>query len=266
MMCLKFKAKIPIISKIALNYIVSLSNEVIILRLQCKNGCCKWLINSCRIFKDNIKAYFCKMIHVQASVATLPVMEAFYTIQGEGFHQGRAAYFIRLGGCNVGCFWCDVKESWDADAHPKVAVGNILQNAKKENARLAVITGGEPMMHNLNELTTQLKEAGFETNVETSGAYPVTGIWDWVCVSPKKFKQPIAESLVCANELKVIIYNKNDFAWAEKNAAKVNDQCRLYLQPEWEKAPEMIPFIVEYIKANPQWELSLQIHKYINVP
>ena len=231
-----------------------------------KNDCGKWLINCRSIFIHNIKAYFCKMIHVQASVATLPVMEAFYTIQGEGFHQGRAAYFIRLGGCNVGCFWCDVKDSWDADAHPKVAIGTILQNAKKENARLAVITGGEPMMHNLDELTAQLKEAGFETNVETSGAYPVTGIWDWICVSPKKFKQPTTESLACANELKVIIFNKNDFAWAEKNAAQVSNQCRLYLQPEWEKAPEMIPLIVDYIKANPQWELSLQIHKYINVP
>ena len=199
-------------------------------------------------------------------ISTLPVMESFYTIQGEGFHQGRAAYFIRLGGCNVGCFWCDVKESWDADAHPKMNIETIVQQAAAEPARLAVITGGEPLMHNLDELTTKLKEAGFETNIETSGSYPMSGTWDWICVSPKKFKSPTPEALSAANELKVIIYNKNDFDWAEKNAALVSENCKLYLQPEWDRSAIMTPQIIDYIKANPIWELSLQIHKYINVP
>ena len=212
-------------------------------------------------------AYFCKMNTLQAPVlTTLPVMEAFYTIQGEGFHQGRAAYFIRLGGCNVGCFWCDVKESWDADAHPKVTVGDIVEKASTEPGRLAVITGGEPLMHNLDDLTAQLQQAGFETNIETSGSFTMSGTWDWICVSPKKFKAPTTEALSRANELKVIIYNKNDFEWAEKNAAFVSPDCRLYLQPEWERSAIMTPSIIDYIKANPRWELSLQIHKYINVP
>ncbi len=207
------------------------------------------------------------MSFAQSSViTTLPVMEAFYTIQGEGFHQGRAAYFIRLGGCNVGCFWCDVKESWDAEKHPKVSIDEIVQKASSQPGRLAVITGGEPLMHNLDELTWQLQSACFETNIETSGSFPLSGSWDWICVSPKKFKPPTPEALGAANELKVIIYNKNDFAWAEKNAAQTSDNCKLYLQPEWEKASIMTPFIVDYIKQNPKWELSLQIHKYINVP
>src|SRR4051794_19869400 len=204
---------------------------------------------------------------IQKSIITkLPVMEAFYTIQGEGFHQGRAAYFIRLAGCNVGCFWCDVKESWDVDKHPKVAIDDILQMACKEPGRLAVITGGEPLMHNLDELTQQLQNSGFETNIETSGSYPLSGTWNWICVSPKKFRPPTTEALQQAHELKVVVYNKNDFAWAEKNAGQVSPDCKLYLQPEWERAPLMTPLIIDYIKENPQWELSLQIHKYINVP
>lgn len=198
--------------------------------------------------------------------ATLPVMEVFYTIQGEGFHQGRAAYFIRLGGCNVGCFWCDVKESWDADSHPKIRIEKIVQQASLQPGRLAVITGGEPLMHDLDELTYQLQSAGFETNIETSGSYQLSGNWNWICVSPKKFKAPTAEALVAANELKVVIYNKSDFAWAEKNAQKTNENCKLYLQPEWEKASLVTPVIIDYIKQHPKWELSLQIHKYINVP
>lgn len=207
------------------------------------------------------------MDFVQTPVITsLPVMEAFYTIQGEGFHQGRAAYFIRLAGCNVGCFWCDVKESWDVDKHPKIALDEIIAQAAKEPGRLAVITGGEPLMHNLDELTCRLQNEGFETNIETSGSFPMSGKWDWVCVSPKKFRPPTEEALGCANELKVIIYNKNDFAWAEKHAAQVSPHCKLYLQPEWERASIMTPFIIDYIKDNPKWELSLQIHKYINVP
>jgi 7-carboxy-7-deazaguanine synthase len=207
------------------------------------------------------------MDFTQASVITmLPVMEAFYTIQGEGFHQGRAAYFIRLAGCNVGCFWCDVKESWDVDKHPKIAIDEIVEQAVKEPGRLAVITGGEPLMHNLDELTLGLRSKGFETNIETSGSFPLSGYWNWICVSPKKFRPPTPEALQQANELKVIIYNKNDFAWAEQHAAEVNEQCKLYLQPEWERASIMTPFIIDYIKKNPKWELSLQIHKYINVP
>lgn len=200
------------------------------------------------------------------TLTTLPVMESFYTIQGEGFHQGRAAYFIRLGGCDVGCFWCDVKESWDASKHPQINIEAIVDGAKKYPGRLAVITGGEPLMHELDELTAQLKEAGFETNIETSGSSPLSGYWDWICLSPKKFKAPLPEIVPVANELKVVVFNKHDFEWAENYAAQVNPSCKLYLQPEWDKAAEVTPLIIDYIKANPQWELSLQVHKYINVP
>jgi 7-carboxy-7-deazaguanine synthase len=202
----------------------------------------------------------------------LPVMESFYTLQGEGFHQGRAAYFIRLGGCDVGCFWCDVKESWDADAHPKFSVEDIVKkalhetNAGQETKPIIVITGGEPLLHNLDDLTNVLQSAGFETNIETSGSSALSGSWDWICLSPKKFKAPLTEVLQKANELKVIIYNKDDLNWAEAHAKQVNASCKLYLQPEWSKAAAMTPLIVDYIKQHPQWELSLQIHKYINVP
>lgn len=198
--------------------------------------------------------------------STLPVMEAFYTLQGEGFHQGRAAYFIRLGGCDVGCFWCDVKESWDAAKHPQQTIATIIKEAKKYPGRLAVITGGEPLMHNLDELTSALQQQGFETNIETSGSSPLSGKWDWICLSPKKFKAPLPEILPVANELKVVVYNKSDFKWAEEYAAKVSSSCKLYLQPEWSKWQEITPLIIDYIKANPQWELSMQLHKYINVP
>jgi 7-carboxy-7-deazaguanine synthase len=213
-------------------------------------------------------SYFCMMDVMEMPVQTtvLPVMEAFYTIQGEGFHQGRAAYFIRLGGCNVGCFWCDVKDSWDADRHPKISIENIVEEAAKQPGRLAVITGGEPLMHNLDALTTALHAQGFETNIETSGSYPLSGSLDWICVSPKKFKHPLPEVLAVANELKVVVYNKNDFEWAEKHAALVNPACKLYLQPEWDRSMIMTPQIVDYIKDHPQWELSIQVHKYINVP
>ncbi len=197
---------------------------------------------------------------------SLPVMEAFYTLQGEGFHQGRAAYFIRLGGCDVGCVWCDVKDSWDASKHPLQTVTDIVTEAKKYPGRLAVITGGEPLMHNLHELTHALKVAGFETNIETSGSSPLSGDWDWICLSPKKFKAPLPEIIPLAHELKVVIFNKHDFDWAETYAAQVNPNCKLYLQPEWDKAEKVLPLIIDYIKAHPQWELSLQTHKYINVP
>jgi organic radical activating enzyme len=196
----------------------------------------------------------------------LPVMEHFYTLQGEGFHQGRAAYFIRLGGCDVGCVWCDVKDSWDAEKHPKYEVGGLKSEVRKTPAEIVVITGGEPLMYNLDELTKELQQAGFKTHIETSGAYPLSGSWDWICLSPKKFKAPLPEILPHANELKVIIFNKSDFDWAEKFAAQVSPGCKLYLQPEWGKASQMTPLIIDYIKADPKWELSLQIHKYINVP
>jgi organic radical activating enzyme len=202
----------------------------------------------------------------QISNMSLPVMESFYTLQGEGFHQGRAAYFIRLGGCDVGCVWCDVKDSWDASKHPQVAVTDIINGALEHPGRLAVITGGEPLLYNLDELTLQLRKAGFETNIETSGSSSLSGYWDWICLSPKKFKFPLPEVIAAANELKVVVFNKSDFDWAEKYAAQVQPGCKLYLQPEWDKQADMLPLIIDYIKAHPQWELSIQSHKYINVP
>jgi 7-carboxy-7-deazaguanine synthase len=197
---------------------------------------------------------------------SLPVMEHFYTLQGEGFHQGKAAYFIRLGGCDVGCVWCDVKESWNTQKQEKFGVRSLMFEVKKTPANIVVITGGEPLMHNLDKLTRALHNEGYKTHLETSGAYPLTGDWDWICLSPKKFKAPLTEILPKANELKVVIFNRSDFGWAEKYAAQVPASCKLYLQPEWDKAAQMTPLVIDYIKANPKWELSLQIHKYINVP
>lgn len=196
----------------------------------------------------------------------LPVMEQFYTIQGEGYHQGRAAWFIRLGGCDVGCVWCDVKESWDASAHTRYAISHIVTQATASGTPLAVITGGEPLMHNLDSLTRALQKERIETNLETSGAHPLSGYWNWICLSPKKFKPPLSEVVACADELKVVIFNKSDFLWAEKFAGKVKPGCKLYLQPEWDKSEQMLPLLIDYIKANPKWELSLQIHKFIHVP
>lgn len=201
----------------------------------------------------------------------LPVMESFYTIQGEGFYQGHAAYFIRLGGCDVGCVWCDVKDSWDADKHPKFSIEDIVAKALEEvggNAKdiVAVVTGGEPLMHQLDALTDALHAAGFQTNIETSGAHPLSGHWDWICLSPKKFKVPLDEVIQAANELKVVVFNKSDFAWAEEYAAQVKPDCRLYLQPEWSKRIQMTPLMIDYVKKNPQWEICLQIHKYMDIP
>lgn len=196
----------------------------------------------------------------------LPVMESFYTIQGEGFYQGKAAYFIRLGGCDVGCVWCDVKDSWDAAKHPLVNIDDLLKEVKDTPAEMVVITGGEPLMHDLKLLTKTLQAAGLATNIETSGSSPLSGSWNWICLSPKKFKAPLPEVLPFANELKVIVFNKTDFKWGEEFAALVSPSCKLYLQPEWSKSQEITPLIVEYIKDNPKWELSLQLHKYINVP
>lgn len=199
-------------------------------------------------------------------VVTLPLMEDFYTIQGEGFYQGSAAYFIRLGGCDVGCVWCDVKESWDASAHPLVSVGEMARKAKDSGAQIVVVTGGEPVMYDLTALTDVLKASGLRTHLETSGAYPITGTWDWICFSPKKFKAPNDSVLTKANELKVIVYNKSDLAWGEEFASLVNDKCHLFLQPEWSKEKEVLPLIIEYVKSNPKWQVSLQVHKYMNIP
>jgi organic radical activating enzyme len=196
----------------------------------------------------------------------LPVMEMYYTLQGEGFHTGRASFFIRLGGCDVGCVWCDVKESWRAEDHPVIEVKEIVNCALKNPARFAVITGGEPCMYDLTELTLQLKNSGFETALETSGAYPVTGTFDWICVSPKKFKFPLAGSLSIANELKCIVYNASDFQWAEEHAARVSPACKLFLQPEYGVREAMLPKIIDYVKRNPRWRISLQTHKLLNIP
>jgi len=194
------------------------------------------------------------------------MMEMFYTLQGEGYHQGKAAYFIRLAGCDVGCVWCDVKESWDASKHPVLSIEEIVTSALAHPARLAIITGGEPLLYNLDALTTALKKVGFEVNIETSGSSPMSGKWDWVCLSPKKFKAPLTESIQAASELKVVIFNTHDFEWAETYAKQVAPNCKLYLQPEWDKSNEITPLVIEYIKAHPKWELSAQLHKYIQVP
>jgi len=196
----------------------------------------------------------------------LPLMEEFYTIQGEGFYQGHAAYFIRLGGCDVGCVWCDVKESWDASLHPEVAVEEIALRAQSSGGKIAVVTGGEPAMYDLIALTSFLKQVGLRTHIETSGAYPVTGEWDWICFSPKKFKEPDPSVFERADELKIIVYNRSDFAWAEDFARKVKSSCQLFLQPEWSKEKEMLPLIIDYVKAHPEWQVSLQVHKYMNIP
>lgn len=196
----------------------------------------------------------------------LPLMEEFYTIQGEGAYAGAAAYFIRIGGCDVGCHWCDVKESWEAENHPVTSVEEIVANAKKSQAKIVVITGGEPLTWNMDILTKRLKEEGFRIHIETSGAYPFSGIWDWVCLSPKKVKLPVEEAYQKAHELKVIIYNQNDFLFAEEQASKVNEDCLLLLQVEWSKRDKMNPFVVEYVKNNPKWRISVQTHKYLDIP
>lgn len=198
--------------------------------------------------------------------STLPVMEQFYTIQGEGYNTGRAAYFIRLGGCDVGCVWCDVKESWPLDAHPRYALSELVAAVTAHPGRNVVITGGEPLMHELGPLTSALRAANCRTWIETSGAYPLSGDWDWICVSPKKFKAPLPSVLAAAHELKIVVFNKSDFAWAEQHAALVGPECRLYLQPEWSRASEMMPLLVEYVKAHPQWQVSLQTHKFLDIP
>lgn len=194
----------------------------------------------------------------------LPLMEAFYSLQGEGFYKGTAAYFIRLGGCDVGCHWCDVKESWAAEAHPLVPVDTIVTDALA-HSKTMIITGGEPLMWNLDLLTEKLRAAGARTHIETSGAHLLSGTFDWICLSPKKIKRPVGDVLQKANELKMVIYNNNDFLFAEEMAAQVSPDCLLYLQPEWSKRNKVIPKIVDYVMAHPQWKASLQMHKYLDI-
>lgn len=196
----------------------------------------------------------------------LPVMEQFYTVQGEGAFTGTPAYFIRTAGCDVGCVWCDVKESWRTEGYPVIPVEELAENARRSGARVVVVTGGEPAMYNLDALTEALRAKGLRTHIETSGAYPLSGKWHWICFSPKKFKKPLPEIYGSASELKVVVFNKSDFKWAEEHAAPINPECRLFLQPEWSKADQMTPLIIDYIKENPQWSVSLQTHKYMNIP
>ncbi len=207
-----------------------------------------------------------KEIQVEVNKGTmLPLMEEFYTIQGEGYHTGTAAYFIRIGGCDVGCHWCDVKESWNAELHPPTHIDLIVANATKY-ADTIVVTGGEPLMWDMSLLTQELKNNNLKVHIETSGAYNLTGVWDWICLSPKKNKLPTQEVYDNADELKVIIYNKHDFIFADEQAEKVNKNAILFLQPEWSKKEEMTPLIVDYVMNNPKWRVSLQTHKYLNIP
>ena len=202
----------------------------------------------------------------EPATVSYPVMEHFYTLQGEGFYSGQAAYFIRLGGCDVGCVWCDVKESWDASVHPPMSVNTMCELATVHPGKIVVVTGGEPSMYDLVPITDALKAAGLRSHIETSASSPLTGNWDWVTLSPKKFKAPLPENMYLADELKVIVFNKSDFKWGEEFAAQVKPDCKLYLQPEWDKRDAMTPLIIEYIQEHPQWQLSLQTHKYLNIP
>lgn len=195
----------------------------------------------------------------------LPLMEEFYTIQGEGFHKGTAAYFVRIGGCDVGCHWCDVKESWNPAIHPPTSINSIVENAKR-HSKTIVVTGGEPLTWDMGPLTALLKENELDIHIETSGAYELSGVWDWICLSPKKIKLPKEKIYDVANELKVIVYNNDDLRFAEEQAAKVNKDCILYLQPEWSKRDKVMPLIVDYVMQNPKWKVSLQTHKYLNIP
>lgn len=197
---------------------------------------------------------------------SLPVMESFYTIQGEGTNTGQAAYFIRLAGCDVGCVWCDVKESWDANIHPVQSISELVSAINEVGANTVVITGGEPLMYDLSYLTKSIKNTGKRILLETSGAYTLTGEYDWICVSPKKFKAPLPEVLLQADELKVIVYNPSDLIWAQSFVPNLKRQCKLLLQPEWSKEKAMLPIIIDFVKDNPEWRISLQTHKYMNIP
>lgn len=201
-----------------------------------------------------------------SSGRALPIMEAFYTIQGEGMHSGQAAYFVRLGGCDVGCVWCDVKDSWDASKWPVLSIEEIVDKALEYPARLVVITGGEPLMYEMGPLTNLFKSHGFRTHIETSGAHPFSGNFDWVCFSPKKFKKPLPEIYLHANELKVIAYNDSDFKFALAHAAQVTQDCRKLIQPEWERQSKMTKKAIDFVKNHPDWKISLQTHKFMDIP
>jgi len=207
-----------------------------------------------------------QVVKIERGMDTYAVMEHFYTLQGEGAHMGKAAYFIRLGGCDVGCVWCDVKDSWDASKHPVMTTAEIVDAALKYPGRIAVVTGGEPAMYDLKPLSDALRKAGFKVHIETSGAHPLRGNLDWVTISPKKFKSPLEENMPHAHELKVVVYNKTDLEWAEMHKKKVSRDCKLFLQPEWSKKEKIVPLLIEYIQQHPEWQLSLQAHKYINIP
>ncbi len=196
----------------------------------------------------------------------LPLMEEFYTIQGEGFHTGKPAYFVRIGGCDVGCSWCDTKRSWNAEIHPAVATDEIVERAKATEGQAVVVTGGEPSMYQLGYFTKELHKYKIQTFIETSGAHTLTGEWDWICLSPKRQIPPKEEIFPKAHELKMIVQEEKDLEWAELNAEKVGNQCELYLQPEWSVAPKILPVIIEYAKHNPKWKISLQSHKYMKIP
>ena len=196
----------------------------------------------------------------------LPLMEAFYTIQGEGFYTGSSAYFLRIGGCDVGCHWCDVKESWDVETHPTTKVEEMIFPILEYPSNTVVVTGGEPLMWNMSYLTQSLKIKGLKTHLETSGSHKLSGEWDWICLSPKKFQKPLETIKPLADELKIIVKNKSDFMWAEEQRVGVSEKCRLYLQPEWSNKEDMIPLIIDYVMANPEWQISLQTHKYLHIP
>ncbi|MEQ8361111.1 MAG: 7-carboxy-7-deazaguanine synthase QueE [Cytophagales bacterium] len=200
------------------------------------------------------------------SIIKYPIMESFYTIQGEGGFSGAPAYFIRFGGCDVGCVWCDVKESWPIEGHPEKTTEELINEVKLSGAKIAVITGGEPLMYDLGDLCEVLGEHKIRRHIETSGAYKLTGEWEWICFSPKKFLKPKEDLCRQADELKIIVYNKSDFKWAEEYASKVSSNCKLYLQPEFSREKEMLPLIINYVKENPKWNISLQIHKIMNIP
>ena len=199
-------------------------------------------------------------------MATLPIVEHFLSIQGEGLYQGTASYFIRTAGCEVGCHWCDTKNSWDQQKHPHLPVDFLADEAAKSKVSRVVVTGGEPLQHDLNALTRALKKRSLATHIETSGGYPLTGSWQWICVSPKKFKAPRTDLLQKANELKVVIYHPSDVLWAEENRKQISETCALFLQPEWSRRKKIMPILANYVKKNPQWRVSLQNHKILNVP
>ena len=195
----------------------------------------------------------------------LPIMEEFLSVQGEGANAGQVAWFIRLAGCDVGCTWCDVKDSWDKDLHPVKTVEELVENAVNSGAKNIVVTGGEPALYPLDELSSSLQKNGMKTWIETSGSSPITGFWDWICLSPKKFKAALPESLAMAHELKVVVLNKNDISWGEAFVSQLNNDCKLYFQPEWDKREKASSLIFDYVTKNPQWRVSVQTHKYLDI-